>query len=242
MSCEDTLHINFKQLSQWIVMMWGPDRPLWKSALSIGFGTVQIARVKQFLIKSQWRSWLDLLEHWVSFQRRLPLTFLRKPWNPLSCNSITIHLRGWEGSVAAARRLQESYFIGTCGHQHWAGQSESHIWGTKVSFHTWTATGRKNSKFNYRDSIGKHAHTHKTKRGHKRMHMQLHAHTCIHTDTHTHARVYIQMKGNEMAANPSTLDRNQFSTWNLCWGETLIGGQIRPCLLLITQATATHVP
>lgn len=142
MSCEDTLHINFRQLSQWMGMLWGPDRPLWESVLSIWFGMVQIARVKQFLIKSQWKCWLDLVEHWVSVRRRSLLTFLRKPWNPLSCNSITIPLRGGKTLLLPPDNCR-SLFIGTWGDQHWSGQSESHIWGTKVSFHTWTAIGCK---------------------------------------------------------------------------------------------------
>lgn len=142
MSCEDTLHTNFRQLSQWIGMMWGPDRPLWKSVMSIWFGVVQVDRVKGFLIKSQWKSWLNLMEHWVLVCRRSLLTFLRKPWNPLSCNRIIIHFRGGE-AVPLPPDDYRSLFIGTCGHQCWAGQSESRICGTKVSFHTWTATGRK---------------------------------------------------------------------------------------------------
>lgn len=86
----------FKAVIKWIGMMWGPDRSLWKNGLSIWFGMVPIACAKQFLIKSQWKSWLDFLEHWVSVCRRSLLTFLRNPWNPLSCNSITILLRGGE--------------------------------------------------------------------------------------------------------------------------------------------------
>lgn len=224
-------------------MMWGPDRPLWQSVLSIWFGMVQIARVKQFLIKSQWKRWLDLLEHWVSVRRRSLLTFLRKPWNPLSCNSITIHLRG--GATAAARRLQESFYwhmwpsaLGwTIKRATFGGQKSPFTlgqpWATK-SLNSITEIASANT---YRHTYQTHP---QTLTGHEHMRMQLHAQTCIHADTHTHT--YIQMKGNEMAANPSTLDRNQFPTWNLCWGVTLIGGQIRACLLLIRQATATHVP
>lgn len=121
------------------------------------------------LIKSRWKSWLDLLEHWVSVRRRLLLTFLRKPWNPLSCNSITIPLGGGEALLSPPDDCR-SLYIGTWGHQRWTGLSQSHIWRTKVSFHTWTATGRKKSKFNYQDSIYKHIQTHKN---------------LIHTHTHT---------------------------------------------------------
>ena len=67
-----------------------------------------------------------------------------------------------------------------------AGQSWSCIWGTKVSFHTWTATGRKKkkkSKFNYRDSIGKHVQTHKSKLIGTHL---VDTNTCTYSDVHKH--------------------------------------------------------
>lgn len=154
MSCGDTLHTNFRQLSQWIGMMWGLDRPLWTSALSIWFGAARICSGETvfffFLYSPSGRADRISWNAGCRFTVAHVLTFLRKPWNPLSCNSFTIHLGGGGGSAAATRRLQESFiysfFIGTCGHQHWAGQSWSRIWGTKVSFHTWTATGREKKK------------------------------------------------------------------------------------------------
>jgi len=99
-SCEDTLHINSRRLWQWMVMMWSPDRPPWKSGPSIGFGVVQIARVKLFFCIFYQVPVEDLIgspERRLRVHRRSLLTFLRRPWNPLSRNSITIRLRGGDG-------------------------------------------------------------------------------------------------------------------------------------------------
>lgn len=82
---------------------------------------------------------------------------------------------------------------------------------------------KKKSKFNYRDSIGKHVQTHKSKLIGTHLvvtntctYSDVHKHVRTQTLTLTHTHTHIQMKGIEMAANPSTLDRNQFPTWNLC--------------------------
>lgn len=126
--------------------------------------------------------------------------FLRRPWNPLRCNHITIHIRRGEDLLLQPTGDRVFFFIGTCGHQRRAGQSESHILGTKVSFHTWKAMGRKKSKFNYWDSISKHIQTHKLNPA---AHTLVDTNTCTYNRRHKHAHIH-KMKGNEMAANPST--------------------------------------
>lgn len=86
---------------------WSP----WQSVLSIWFGMVQIGGVKRFLIKSQWRSWLDLLENWALVWHHSRLMCLRKSWKPLSCNSITIHPD--EGRLYCSCQMTAGVFLVT---------------------------------------------------------------------------------------------------------------------------------